>query len=58
MLLLGLGGLLGGALLSNGILLLALGNGLSSLLILKLGSAFGSTPRLSGLLVGTARIAC
>lgn len=48
----GLSGLLSSGILSL-VLLLRLGNGLTGLLVLKLGIAFGGTPRLSSLLVGT-----
>lgn len=50
-LVLGLLGLLLGGLLSGGLLLLALGDGLASLLVLELGVALGGTPAVSGLLL-------
>lgn len=53
-LLLGLGRLLGSGLLGGGLLLLSLGDNLSGLLVLKLSSTFGGTPRLSSLLLGAA----
>lgn len=51
-LVLGLSSLLASGILSEGLLLLALGNGLTGLLILQLGLTLGSTPGLSSLLVG------
>lgn len=56
-LVLGLGSLLGSGVLGKGLLLLRLGNGFASLLILQLGVTFSGTPGLGSLLLGATTIA-
>lgn len=57
-LVLGLSGFPGGSILSNGLLLLGLSDGLAGLLVLQLGLALGGAPRGSSLLLGTAGNSC
>lgn len=57
-LLLGLGGFFASGILNEGVLLLGLGNGLTSLLVLQLSVTLSGAPRLGSLLVGAGMNTC